>query len=390
LHLLLLRVHFYSIYNPATNYDNGWGTVGNTIGAPEIENKASAIRFKRINSEFALVDFNITVKVENPALPGGGSGKFLGDYIDFGSPRFTQYLRFVYVPDEDFDSETHYRQDIAQDIYGNGFWFSNWSSFKQWYSGTAVVGAEANQTVGAANRDYYGSANSQVGSMLKYTAGDDSPFFMDGSTSGGQGWNGNLLEMLSYYVQGQYYEENIYKSEGNASSLSIVEGVPPGAFGANFPTNVGNKSGVYSMFGHDRRILNIAKRVFNRLNSFSIVNLDADVAKQWGMTRYLGPVYSMWRNQAFMRNKNIQWRMVPAKAYKFTPGAGPSNTEQNNTFVLEIQFSDPMLHVDTPLGQRAFYEESDFETDTKKPYQYLTVSGQSIVRYAETVADVRT
>ena len=373
--------YFYSIYNPATNFDNGWNTVGNAIGAPVIENKASAIRFKRINSEFALVDFNITVKVDNPNLDGT-PGTLLGDYIDFCSPRFTQYMRFVYVPDEDFDTEPNYRQDIAQDIFGNGFWFSNWSSYKQWYAGSAIVGSEYNPvTGGPGNRSYYDSTStSQYGTMLRNTTSDDSPYFMDNTT--GQGWNGNLLDMLSYYLDGQYIEENIYKSEGNITTLDVVPAGPGSTL------SKGGKSGIYSMFGHDRRILNIAKRVFNRLNTIS---LDSDTAKQWGMTRYLGAAYSLWHNHTFMRNKNIQWRMVPAKSYIYEVGAASSSPEpRNNTFVLEVQFSDPILHVDTPLGQRAFYGSSAYDTDTKSPYQYLTVSGQSIVRYAETIADART
>jgi hypothetical protein len=46
-----------------------------------------------------------------------------------------------------------------------------------------------------------------------------------------------------------------------------------------------------------------------------------------------------------------------------------------------------MLHVDTPLGVRAFLGSGLDRTD--RYYQFLTVSGQSIVRYAETTADSR-
>jgi len=53
-----------------------------------------------------------------------------------------------------------------------------------------------------------------------------------------------------------------------------------------------------------------------------------------------------------------------------------------------MQFSDPMLHVDTPLGNRAFLGDG-VSTATDHYYQYLTVSGQSIIRYAETTADAR-
>ena len=78
--------------------------------------------------------------------------------------------------------------------------------------------------------------------------------------------------------------------------------------------------------------------------------------------------------------------MVPAQSYKYQAGASATSLTQNNTFVLEVQFSDPMLHVDTPLGERAFIGTGT-ATATDRFYQYLTVSGQSIVRYAETLAD---
>jgi hypothetical protein len=361
--------HYYSIES---------FTVDPTLG----DNQASAIRFKRINSEFALVDFNITVKVNNPVLPGGTATNSF-NYIDFCSPRFTQYLRFIYVPDEDFSSEPTYRQDIAQDIYGNGMWFSNWSTYKQWYAGTAVVGNETTA------RSYYSdvvNVGEDLGPGFKTTTSDGSPFFTEPATippkSGAVGfrtWTGNYLDVLGYYVfGGAARESSIYKSEGNITPITAIYSSP--TFSILVPGGQ-SRSGVYSAFGNDRRILQIAKAMFNQVDVSSEVG-----AKQSGFVQFLGAAYSLWHNHTYMRNKNIQWRMVPAQSYKYQAGASATTLTQNNTFVLEVQFSDPMLHVDTPLGERAFIGTGT-ATATDRFYQYLTVSGQSIVRYAETLAD---
>jgi hypothetical protein len=356
--------HFYNI--ESFNIDP-------TLGS----NNSSQIRFKRINSEFALVDFNITVKVRNPVLPGGTASNSL-DYIDFCSPRFTQYMRFVYVPDENFDSETFYRQDIAQDTFGNGMWFNQWSTYKQWYAGTAIVGNDK------VNRSYYDNTEpSTAGTNLQNTTSDGSPFFPDSTTVGNifRTWTGNYLDILSHYVFdgafiNSFREHPIYKSEGNDNQTSLVGNNLTNARGGN------GRSGVYSAFGSDRRILQIAKAMFNKVGIAS-----EEGAKQFGFVQFLGAAYSLWHNHTYMRNKNIQWRMVPVQAYKYENGAAFSPLTQNNSFILEVQFSDPMLHVDTPLGVRAFLGSGLDRTD--RYYQFLTVSGQSIVRYAETTADSR-
>jgi hypothetical protein len=355
--------HFYSIH---------------ATGAAGAE--TSSIRFKRINSEFALVDFNITVKVDNPVLSGGTADDTFS-YIDFCSPRFTQYLRFVYVPDEDFDSELTFRQDFAQDTFGNGMWLTNWSTYNQWYPGTAIVGNSST------TRDYYGSnvapAVTTIGTNLRNSSTDGSPFFTDQTTASSfRTWNGNYLDILSYYIfsgagANTFRENSIYKAEGNDTPLTNVYSTF-----TLFPTNGERGSGMYSAFGSDRRILQIAKAMFNQVGAATETG-----TKQLGFVQFLGAAYSIWHNHTYMRNKNVQWRMVPAKSYIYEPGAAPTTGMPNNTFVLEVQFSDPMLHVDTPFGQRAFLGTAG-TNDTDRFYQYLTISGQSIVKYAETAADV--
>jgi hypothetical protein len=99
---------YYNIQNDSTNWMDGWND-------PNVENKMSEVRFKRINSDYVLFDFNLTFNVKNPKMsdqsndqtspeePGyaiGGYGSVLPSngtgapqtLIDFGSPRWTQYI----------------------------------------------------------------------------------------------------------------------------------------------------------------------------------------------------------------------------------------------------------------------------------------------------------
>ena len=54
-----------------------------------------------------------------------------------------------------------------------------------------------------------------------------------------------------------------------------------------------------------------------------------------------------------------------------------------NSFLIEVMFDDPIMHHDTPLRSAMFNSSvSDSTTGTGTYYKYLTVSGQSIVRYS--------
>jgi len=378
--------HFYSIYSPDANYDNGWNTLDNTENAPVIDNAASSIRMKRINSEFALVDFNITVRVDNPYL-----GETAADsLIDFGSPRFTQYLRFTYVPDEAFWNEDQYRQDIAQDLFGNGMWFSNWSSYKNWLSGTAIVGDDTLNLQGGANLGQLGSRKTyggdSVGFQPQNVSSDWSPTFNDENVDRinyrspfGRTWNGNILEMLSFQNRSVWQEMAILRGSTNYGILSD----PLGNINGNGSANAGPGQSVFSAFGGDGRMLRLANTVFNLTGSVSTAEKPQ---KQKAFAGFLGGMHAMWGNQAFERNTNVQWRMSPTYNY-IADQTVETAQDRNNGFSLEVQFSKPILHVDTPLGIGIYGGFDADGTNTVQPYRFLTVSGQGMVRYAETIKD---
>jgi hypothetical protein len=373
---------FYSIFSPTTNYDNGWNTVGGFNNAPLINNLASSIRMKRINSEFALVDYNITVKVDNPIIQTEPTWEDDGGavFIDMCSPRFTQYLRFTYVPDEAFWEESEFDQNIAHDLYGNGMWFSNWSSYKNWLPGTAIVGDDINNgtngEIGEFNNYDFGTYGGAVGQMPRNTASDWSPSFFDtGSDTGffSRTWNGNLLQMLSFKPQSYpWFEAPIAR---NSSQFTLL--TDPLKFSE---PNSQTEGGAFAAFGADRRMLQIASVVFNLTNGSAG---DLKATKQKSFVGYLGAMYALWGNQSFERNTNVQWRMTPR--YNFIDNSVQTDRQTNNSFSLEVQFSKPILHVDTPIGIGIYGNTGDTTQATVEPYRYLTVSGQGIVRYAQTI-----
>jgi hypothetical protein len=111
------------------------------------------------------------------------------------------------------------------------------------------------------------------------------------------------------------------------------------------------------------------------------------VKKQKAFVGYLGAMYALWGNQAFERNTNTQWRLSPMYGYAVNTGLNTVSPEtKNNGFILEVQFSNPILHTDTPLGAGyyGFPTGSNVTRNVVQPYRFLTVSGQAIVRYAQT------
>lgn len=380
---------FYELFTPGTNYDTGWGRPN------DVKNPATAIRMKRINSEFALVDYNITVKVTNPWLGTGNSA--VNSLIDFSSPRFTQYLRFVYIPDESFWNDPEYGQDFAQELYGNGMWLSNWSSYKNWYPGTAIVGDDiSNTTFGGF------SQSSAIGQKSLYDGADTggnplnissdwSPSFYDNALPSiastqpfYRGWNGNILEMLSFKAATSFQEMSVLRGSSNYGILTSPLNYVNNAATQN---NISEGQSVLSAFGNDGRTLRQAQLLFNWSNYTGSIDTTRRVlkGKQQSFVGYLGAMYALWGNQAFERNTNTQWRLSPTYSYTVDSTALSSNI-QNNGFILEVQFSKPILHTDIPLGggYYGFPTGVGSQQVVVQPYRYLTVSGQAIVRYAET------
>jgi hypothetical protein len=177
------------------------------------------------------------------------------------------------------------------------------------------------------------------------------------------------------------------KNRFNWEELSVLRGTAnygiltnplAGIFGSGSINNSPG-TGVFSAFGDRGAMLKMAERVFNYSSSSSNAEFPQ---KQKAFMGFLGAMHAMWGNQAFERNTNTQWRMAPAYNYIDESTAGSANFT-NNGFTLEIQFSKPILHVDTPLGA-SVYGVAESGSDTVQPYKYLTVNGQGIVRYAQT------
>ena len=351
---------FYSIYQGSTiNYDGGFGD-------SNFQSKASEVRFKRINSEFALIDFNITVDVRNPNLDTGLAPGDVGDstvtanqseLIDRGSPRWTQFIRLKYFPSAT-DPTNYTRNEFLRDLFGNGLAFSNWSSYKNWYPGWAVVGDD--NSAGT-----YGM-----------TKTGDSYYMSNDAISGAQAqnyfnrWNGNLINygMGWNYVDAQ---SPAYIYEPRASAYQT--GGSPEVF-------------TWSIAGQ------VAKDKFIWSQSLKLINdptglLQSDDHRQAFFQTYLGATFQLMGNRAFSRNRSCSWRIIPqyGNYYQSLGGGEGINTGSvnRNTFLIEIMFDDPIMHHDTPLRQAMFNSSvADSTTGTGTFYKYLTVSGQSIVRYS--------
>jgi hypothetical protein len=76
----------------------------------------------------------------------------------------------------------------------------------------------------------------------------------------------------------------------------------------------------------------------------------------------------MWRITPFLAQNNIDPNSAPP----------PGSWNRTNTFMIEIVFDTPIMHVSHE------FENENFGTQNGSYYKYLTLSGQSIVRYGKT------
>jgi hypothetical protein len=118
-----------------------------------------------------------------------------------------------------------------------------------------------------------------------------------------------------------------------------------------------------------------------------IANPDsASDRRQTWFQSYLGATFQLMGNRAFSRNRSCAWRLVPqfGNYYQDLNGAIPSSvgSVNRNSFALEIMFDDPIMHHDAPLENVMFEEVAAGAASSKSYYKYLTVSGQSMVRYS--------
>jgi hypothetical protein len=185
--------------------------------------------------------------------------------------------------------------------------------------------------------------------------------------------------MLAFKTANSFQEMSVYRGTPDYGILSN----PLGNLDGTSSANAGPGQSVFSAFGGDGRMLRMAAAVFNQTEYAGSSENVKSAQKQKAFAGFLGGMYALWGNQAFERNANTQWRMSPA--YNYIPGTSATSQQANNNgFTLEVQFSKPILHCDTSLGASAFGHASSTES-TVNPYQFLTVSGQGIVRYAQTI-----
>ena len=106
-------------------------------------------------------------------------------------------------------------------------------------------------------------------------------------------------------------------------------------------------------------------------------------SKTYRFGSYMGKAYSILGNDYLSRVRNCSWRVVPRIGNEYGDGLGSNDplTVKNNSFTLEVMFDKPILHIDTPFAKTNF--SSTVDGNPCYPYQYLTVSGQAIVRYSD-------
>jgi len=283
----------------------------------------------------------------------------------------TQAIKFVYNVDgrngQDEISGTP-PLDWTQNQWGNGPYFSNWSSYRNWLPGSAVVGMDENSLFDTSLNTWR-----ITGHRYENSSAGDSPFFAYNSQNNGsfpQTWNGNFID-AGFYVNEAGLTGNVFPTFGYRDADSVRGLVKnPGAI-----TEDGNS--IHGMF--DAVLMNtvISRKLF--WNDFVATD------REYFMSR-IRSYYSIYLGQTMSRARNMMWRMTPA-LYRNRVGSIPTGidpTVQNNTFVLEVMFDVPIMHTDHDFGSGNFSPWLPEASESVKPYQLLTVSGQGIIRYAPT------
>lgn len=362
---------YYEIYQGSSANFNWSGTDSAN------NNKATSIRFNRINSEYALVDFNITVKVNNPEITGTPLDNDTGaTRINFGVPTMTQTVKFIYNIDADEIPGN------TLDEWGNSVWLTAWSSYRNFLPGTAMVGSSL------LNLD---TNEFQLGAGFEVAAGVQTPFYTSKSSGLPNTWNGNFIDFGFYRksVAGVGYLDAIHSLI--APNIGTTGGsIRDGAYTDNPPTLAGsgnpNRSPGGRIHGQfDLAFLNsaISCGLTNwnygyqtPVNSPIITTDDTDQATQF-MSR-IRSYYSIWGNMTMSRVRNMMWRMVPFY-YNDSTTTAPGIGTANNTFIIEVVFDVPIMHTYHTFSGVLFDEFNDIQ-----PYRMLTLSGQGIVRYGRT------
>ena len=231
--------------NSIRDLDTYWRLDTGTFASPFAVNginpaeKKSEVRYKRLNENFVLVDFNLNLEallvtyvgtisaaVQNPTSIGALKN-FLGDgnggnldqseglthYIHspyapghlvsgveifaFSSyvqvpnvrlwvgidARWVQYVRVIYNSQQDTVTSGLDDPEYFEKLYGGGANFSNWSNYRAWNAGTAVVGSEVG-TAWYLNSEYTTGAPGGLNQSDDYGGFGNNGFNVGGSGLG--------------------------------------------------------------------------------------------------------------------------------------------------------------------------------------------------------------
>jgi hypothetical protein len=348
---------YYNVWSDTTNWDNGWNSGDNSIN-----NQSSAFRFKRINQDIALVDFNLTIEVNNPDLTSGveiSNTITAQRAIDNGSPRWTQYIRLAYLPTAGISDDNN----LFMKRFGNSLSLMNWSSFNQWYPGTAVTSDPSITNTG-------GDALTNTG-LSQYTL----PFGYNTNHYQNITWNGNFIDAVATATINQYYPS------GSANGVfGQIYAQAQGGTGT-WPGDYNNSAGPLSQ---TNLVPRHAFAFYNASLSASLIATNAatnNTSSLFGS--FMGRAYSILGNDYLSRQRSCMWRLVPRIGNYFGSGVGAANGSytKNNSFTLEVQFDKPILHISTPFADWNFKVNPN--GSEVKPYRYLTVNGQAMVRYSD-------
>jgi hypothetical protein len=250
----------------------------------------------------------------------------------------------------------------------------NWSSFNQWYPGTAVV---SDPTIGATG----GDALTDTG-LSQYTMNNYSSTHAQNIT-----WNGNFIDaVVKRHIAnltdignvdgtwGQIFAQAQTTGDLPAPPTTYSEGNYPGLF-LSMPPN----AYTYGVFGQTNIVPRHAFAFYNSVISSTLIARNNTPSPAFGY--YMGRAYSILGNDWLSRQRSCMWRLVPRIGTYFGDGSAINGNYKNNSFTIEIQFDKPLLHISTPFADYNF--KTNATGDTVKPYRYLTVNGQAMVRYSD-------
>jgi hypothetical protein len=250
--------------------------------------------------------------------------------------------------------------------FGNSLSFMNWSSYNQWYPGTAIAHDptlsqnDALTNTGDSNYTYQYGSNVSTHNT-NYT------------------WNGNFIDAVIGAPMGGWLAT---AADGRNSQIMST----PATDFIDFGTSAVPAENTYS----SQLIPKFGFAYYNAAISQLLLPVDVTGTTQSSaFGRYMGRAYSILGNDHLSRQRSCMWRVVPriGNAFGTDPGVpiiggylGDLEVP-NNSFTLEVKFDKPILHISTPFATTNF---SNLPIGVCNPYQYLTLNGQAMVRYSDT------